>query len=304
MLEYTRFYTRVHSNKTSDNNKKGVKMREIDAIKSNNFKFNKKFGQNFIFDKNLLNAIIDDSQITKNDDVLEIGPGAGTLTKVIASKARKVVSYEIDTNLKPILEENLQGVNNSDIVFADALKTDIKDIESNFDGEYKIVANLPYYITTPLIFKFVQETKKVKSMSIMVQKEVGDRLTAKAGDDEYGSISAVLDFYGNVKILRNVPRRMFVPAPNVDSCVVQIEFVKNKYNANADTFEKIVKSAFLNRRKTLANNLSINFSVTKQQVYEMLNMLGINEQARGDSLNTSQFVEITKIFDKKGIKSK
>lgn len=279
-------------------------MSEIEAIKSNNFKFNKKFGQNFIFDKNLLNAIIDDSKITKDDDVLEIGPGAGTLTKVIASKAKKVVSYEIDTNLKPILEENLQGVENSRIIFADALKTNIKDIESNFDGEYKIVANLPYYITTPLIFKFVQETKKVQTMSIMVQKEVGDRLIAKPKDNEYGAISAVLDFYGNVKILRNVPRRMFVPAPNVDSCVVQIEFVKNKYDANADTFEKIVKSAFLNRRKTLANNLSVNFYITKQEVYEILKSIGINEQARGDSLSTNDFVQITKIFDKKGIKSK
>lgn len=279
-------------------------MSEIDAIKTNNFKFNKKFGQNFIFDKNLLNAIIDDSNITKQDEVLEIGPGAGTLTKVIASKAKKVVSYEIDTNLKPILEENLQGVKNSRIIFADALKTNIKDIESNFLGEYKIVANLPYYITTPLIFKFVQETKKVKSMSIMVQKEVGDRFIAKPKDEEYGSISVVLDFYGDVKILRNVPRRMFVPAPNVDSCVVQIEFVKNKFDANAILFEKIVKSAFLNRRKTLANNLSVNFLVSKQEVYEILKSIGINEQARGDSLSTHEFVEITKIFDKKGIKSK
>ena len=279
-------------------------MSEIDLVKTNNFKFNKKFGQNFIFDKNLLNAIIDDSKITKDDEVLEIGPGAGTLTKVIASKAKKVVSYEIDTNLKPILKENLQGVENSRIIFADALKTNIKDIESNFDGEYKIVANLPYYITTPLIFKFVQETKKVQTMSIMVQKEVGDRLIAKPKANEYGAISAVLDFYGNVKILRNVPRRMFVPAPNVDSCVVQIEFVKNKYDANADTFEKIVKSAFLNRRKTLANNLSVNFAISKQEVYEILNLLGINEQARGDSLSTNDFVQITKIFDKKGIKSK
>ena len=279
-------------------------MSEIDAIKLNNFKFNKKFGQNFIFDKNLLNAIIDDSNITKQDDVLEIGPGAGTLTKVIASKAKKVVSYEIDTNLKPILEENLKNVENAYIIFSDALKTDIKEIESNFEGEYKIVANLPYYITTPLIFKFLQQTNKVQTMSIMVQKEVGDRLTAKAGDDEYGSISVVLDFYANVKILRNVPRRMFVPAPNVDSCVVQIEFVKNKYDANADTFEKIVKSAFLNRRKTLANNLSVNFMITKQEVYDILLSLQINEQARGDSLTAEQFVEITKLFDKKGIKSK
>lgn len=279
-------------------------MKEIDLIKNNDFKFNKKFGQNFIFDKNLLNAIIEDSNICKDDEVLEIGPGAGTLTKVIASKAKKVVSYEIDTNLKPLLTENLLGIDNSTIIFADALKTDILEIEKNFTSDYKIVANLPYYITTPLIFKFVQQTKRVKTMSIMVQKEVGDRLISKAGDKDYGAISCVLDFYGNVKILRNVPRRMFVPAPNVDSCVIQIEFVKGKYDANSELFEKIVRSAFLNRRKTLANNLSVNFDISKQEVYDILKSLNINEQARGDSLSTSDFVKITKIFDKKSIKSK
>ena len=203
-------------------------MKEFEALQKNDFKFNKKFGQNFIFDKNLLTAIINDSGINKNDDVLEIGPGAGTLTRVIAEKAKKVVSYEIDLNLKPILEENLKGLNNSQVVFEDALKAKIEDIEKHFEGEYKIVANLPYYITTPLIFKFTKETKKVLSMCIMVQKEVGERLVANNKSSDYGSISTVLDFYGNVKILRQVPRRMFVPSPNVDSCIVQIEFVKNK----------------------------------------------------------------------------
>jgi len=273
-------------------------MKEIDLISQNNFKFNKKFGQNFIFDKNLLNAIIEDSGITKDDQVLEIGPGAGTLTKVIASKAKNVVSYEIDTNLQPILKENLKEVLNSKIVFADALKTNIKEIEKNFDGEYKIVANLPYYITTPLIFKFVEETNKVKSMSIMVQKEVGERLVAKNTNNEYGAISVVLDFYADVKILRQVPRRMFVPAPNVDSCVVQICFKKDKFNANAKTFEKVVKSAFSNRRKTLANNLSKDFSIGKKELGEMLVSLGYSETVRGDSLSTFDFVRISKEFDK------
>ena len=215
-------------------------MSELDLLQKNNFKFAKKFGQNFIFDKNLLAAIINDSGITKEDDVLEIGPGAGTLTKVIAEKAKKVISYEIDTNLHPILQENLKGVINSKIIFADALKAHISEIEKNFDGDYKIVANLPYYITTPLIFKFVKETSRVVSMSIMVQKEVGERLIAKSLDKDYGAISAVLDFYSNVKILRQVPRHMFVPSPNVDSCVVQINFVKNKFVANAEIFEKVL----------------------------------------------------------------
>ena len=273
-------------------------MSEFESLKKNNFTFSKKYGQNFIFDKNLLNAIIEDSEINSDDDVLEIGPGAGTLTKVIASKAKKVISYEIDKTLEPVLKENLFGVKNSKIIFADALKADIKSIESNFDGEYKIVANLPYYITTPLIFKFIKETKKIKSMSIMVQKEVGERLIAKNTDREYGSISVILDFYGEVKILRQVPRRMFTPSPNVDSCVVQINFIKNKYDVDPMLFEKIVKSAFSNRRKTLANNLAKDFNVSKEKLTDIIVEAGFKDDVRGDSLATDHFVLLTKVFDK------
>lgn len=277
-------------------------MKESDILKQNNFNFNKKFGQNFIYDKNLLNAIIEQSGINSEDEVLEIGPGAGTLTKVIAQKAKKVVSYEIDTNLKPILEENLKDVTNAKIIFQDALKTDLNEIESNFTNEYTLIANLPYYITTPLIFKFLK-SERVKSMCIMVQKEVGQRLIATNKDKEYGAISAILDFYGDVKILRQVPRHMFTPVPNVDSCVVQINIKRNKNNANADLYEKIIKSAFANRRKTLANNLSNDFNVTKQQVYDFLKQLSLPEQIRGDALTTMNFVQITNIFDKNSVKS-
>ena len=278
-------------------------MKESDILKQNNFNFNKKFGQNFIYDKNLLNAIIEQSGINSEDEVLEIGPGAGTLTKVIAQKAKKVVSYEIDTNLKPILAENLKDVTNAKIIFQDALKTDLNEIESNFKNEYTLIANLPYYITTPLIFKFLK-SERVKSMCIMVQKEVGQRLIATNKDKEYGAISAILDFYGDVKILRQVPRHMFTPVPNVDSSVVQINIKRNKYNANADLYEKIIKSAFANRRKTLANNLSNDFNVTKQQVYDFLKQLSLPEQIRGDALTTLNFVQITNIFDKNSVKSK
>ncbi len=278
-------------------------MKESDILKQNNFNFNKKFGQNFIYDKNLLNAIIEQSGINSEDEVLEIGPGAGTLTKVIAQKAKKVVSYEIDTNLKPVLAENLKDVTNAKIIFQDALKTDLNEIESNFTNEYTLIANLPYYITTPLIFKFLK-SERVKSMCIMVQKEVGQRLIATNKDKEYGAISAILDFYGAVKILRQVPRHMFTPVPNVDSCVVQINIKRNKNNANADLYEKIIKSAFANRRKTLANNLSNDFNVTKQQVYDFLKQLSLPEQIRGDALTTMNFVQITNIFDKNSVKSK
>ena len=265
-------------------------------LSENNFRFNKQFGQNFIFDKNLLTAIVKDSNISKQDDVLEIGPGAGTLTKIIAEYSRKVVSYEIDKNLVPILEQNLQGVENSKIIFSDALKTDIKDIESNFDGEYKIVANLPYYITTPLIFKFIEQTKKVQSITIMVQKEVADRLIAKKGSKDYGTISIILDFYGKVKVLRNVPRRMFIPPPNVDSAMVQIEIIKNKYDADEDLFKKIVHSAFAMRRKTLQNNLSQSFGISKAQVEEILTQAGFVATIRGEQLSTEDYVKLTNVM--------
>ena len=265
-------------------------------LSENNFRFNKQFGQNFIFDKNLLTAIVKDSNISKQDDVLEIGPGAGTLTKIIAEFSKKVVSYEIDKNLVPILEQNLQGVENSKIIFADALKTDIKEIESNFDGEYKIVANLPYYITTPLIFKFIEQTKKVQSITIMVQKEVADRLVAKKGSKDYGTISIILDFYGKVKVLRNVPRRMFIPPPNVDSAMVQIEMIKNKYDADEELFKKIVHSAFAMRRKTLQNNLSQGFGISKAQVEEILQQAGFAPTVRGEQLSTEDYVKITNVM--------
>lgn len=278
-------------------------MNELETLKQHNFSFSKKFGQNFIFDKNLLSAIIEQSQINAQDEVLEVGPGAGTLTKIIAQKAKKVVSYEIDVNLKNILAENLKDVKNSQVIFADALKTPLEQIEQNFNGNYKLVANLPYYITTPLIFKFL-ESNRLKSMCIMVQKEVGQRLIATNKSADYGAISVVLDFYGDVKILRQVPRHMFVPAPNVDSCVVQININKNKYSANGELFESIVKSAFSNRRKTLANNLSKDFNISKEQVYKMLQTLNLSESVRGDALETSDFVHICQFFDKNRINSK
>lgn len=275
-------------------------MSELDTLKKNNFNFNKKYGQNFIFDKNLLEAIVDQSQICSDDEVLEIGAGAGTLTKIISNKAKKVVSFEIDEKLKPILQENLKGITNSTLVFADALKTPLNIIEEHFNGKYKLVANLPYYITTPLIFKFLQ-SDNLSSMCIMVQKEVGQRLIATNKSADYGAISVVLDFYGNVKILRQVPRHMFVPAPNVDSCVVQIDIDKNKYKTNSRLFESIVKSAFSNRRKTLANNLSKDFNISKAEVYTLLKSLNLTEDVRGDALSTADFVRISQLFDKNTI---
>ena len=271
-------------------------MEELSILQKNNFKFNKKYGQNFIFDKNLLNAIVADSEITKDDEVLEIGAGAGTLSKIISMNSKKLVCYEIDKSLEQVLKENLTGCNNTEIIFKDALKMPLNEIESKFDGDYYVVANLPYYITTPLIFKFVGKTTKIKSMCIMVQKEVGDRLVATSKSKDYGSISTILDFYSNVKIVRQVPRTVFVPSPKVDSCIVKIDFVNDKYNCDKVLFEKIVKSAFSNKRKTLANNLSKDFNMTKEKIFQILSDLKIDQNIRGDALSTLEFVKIAQKF--------
>ncbi|MBO5884737.1 MAG: ribosomal RNA small subunit methyltransferase A [Clostridia bacterium] len=259
----------------------------------NNFKFNKKFGQNFIFDKNLLAAIVSDSRVTKQDDVLEIGPGAGTLTNMIAQNCKKVVSYEIDENLKDILANNLAGVTNSTIVFKDALKTDILEIEQNFDGEYSIIANLPYYITTPLIFKFLEETEKVKTITIMVQKEVAQRLVAKNNSKDYGITTVLLDFYGVAKITRFVGRKMFTPMPNVDSAVVRIDLVKNKYNCNKQLFTKVVQASFSMRRKTMLNNISSSLGLSKDVATKILENANISVTARAEQLSTLDYVNLT-----------
>ena len=160
-------------------------MSTIDLLKKHGFKFNKKYGQNFIFDSNLLKSIVSDASVTKEDEVLEIGCGAGSLTKQLSLSAKKVVAYEIDENLAPVLNDNLAGCDNVEIVFKDVLKASIEEIESKFSGDYILVANLPYYITTPIIFKFLEEATRLKRLVIMVQKEVAERLCASENTEDF-----------------------------------------------------------------------------------------------------------------------
>lgn len=270
-------------------------MNEI--LKKYDFKFNKSFGQNFIFDTNLLKAIASDADINKTTDVLEIGTGAATLTKVLAEMAAKVVSYEVDKNLMPVIEENLIGVENVQVKFGDILEQSMPSIEQNFNGEYKMVANLPYYITTPIIFKFLEESKNLKTMVIMVQKEVAERLCSKAGSENYGAITASINLWGNAKITRIVKRNMFVPAPNVDSAIVRIDYEPNKYDIlDVNLTKQVIKSAFNMRRKTLANNLKNSFKLTGEQVTFVLNKSGLNDKIRGEALSTEQFVTVSNIM--------
>ncbi len=268
-----------------------------DLLKKYDFKFNKSFGQNFIFDTNLLRAIASDADIDKSTQVLEIGTGAGTLTKILGDMAKSVVSYEVDKNLKPVIEENLAGVTNVQVKFGDILEQSINSIEQNFSGEYKMVANLPYYITTPIIFKFLEQSTNLKTMVIMVQKEVAERLCATEGSANYGAITASIKLWGNAKITRIVKRNMFVPAPNVDSAIVRIDYEPNKFNISDISLTKqVIRSAFNMRRKTLANNLKTSFNLSPEQIINILNKANLNEKIRGEALPVNKFVEIANLI--------
>ncbi len=256
------------------------------------FNFKKKYGQNFLSDKNLLKAIVSDSEVSKDDTVLEIGAGAGALTQELSSIANKVIAFEIDADLEEtLLSLNLKNVT---FIFQDFMKVSLKDFEKDLD-RYKVVANLPYYITTPIIFKLLEESEKVESLTIMVQKEVAERIVCEAGSKDYGILSVMIKFYGEAKINRIVKRQMFNPMPNVDSAVVTIKIDRAKYaSINREKFSKLVKTAFSMRRKTLLNNLSALFSkeILKSKFDEKF------LTRRAESLTIDEFINMYKILEK------
>ena len=269
-----------------------MEVKEI--LRDCNFEFKKKFGQNFITDGNLLDAIVCDAGITENDEVLEIGVGSGTLTKALADKAKRVIGYEIDKSLFDVLSLSLKGYDNVSIVFKDFLKASADEVNSQFNGSFKVVANLPYYITTNIIFALVEKNFNVSSLTLMVQKEVADRLSSKPNTKDYGTITAELDSIGYVETKRIVNRNMFMPVPNVDSAVVNIKLDKNKYDIkNLDLHKKVIRAAFSMRRKTLANCLKSNFSLSQNQIEKLFNELGFDKNIRGEALTTEQFVNLS-----------
>lgn len=271
-------------------------------LSRNGFSFKKQFGQNFITDTNLLKSIAESAGIDENSTVVEIGTGAGTLTREIAKIAKKVYSFEVDKNLRPVLEETLSGLDNVEVIFRDFLKTDIKEFEKSV-GEYTVIANLPYYITSPLVMKFVEESEKVKNLVIMVQEEVALRFCAKENTSDYGAITAAIALRGESKIIKRVSRNMFYPRPNVDSAVVKIDFVENRIPVkDKNVYRETVRCAFLSRRKTLENNMVNCFKMTRDEVKQILAESGIPEKARGETLSPEKLALLAdKIFEyKKG----
>ena len=276
-------------------------MAVLDELKKYNFNFSKKFGQNFIFDTNLLVSIVSSANLPDNAQVLEIGTGAGTLTKIIADKASKVISFEIDPNLREYLTDKFAGTPNVELVFQDVMNVATDKIDDMFDGQYHMIANLPYYITTPIIFKFLEESKKLKTLTIMVQQEVADRLIAKENTADYGAITASIGTIGEAKIVKRINRKMFTPAPNVDSAIVQITIDRNKYKIDdIKTLRATIKSAFAMRRKTLSNNLKASFGLSTDAINEILTEINLPISVRGEVLSPAKFVELSNaIFARK-----
>lgn len=270
-------------------------MRKVkDILISNNFRFNHKLGQNFITDTNFLNKIVALSGVDCDDTVVEIGTGAGTLTKALADKAKKVFTFEVDEGLLPILNETLEGYSNIDLKFLDVLKLSDQQLISIIGGDFKLVANLPYYVTTALIMRFLESEVKPKSITIMVQKEVAERLVAKNNTAEYGAITMSLALYGDAKIVENVSRNIFYPVPNVDSALVRIDLHDKYKNENIALVQRLIKSAFMMRRKTLINNLSAAFSISKEASKEILESLGFDAKIRGEALSLDDIILISK----------
>lgn len=266
----------------------------LDILKKNNFMFKKKFGQNFITDTNLLDAIVNDAGITKDDEVLEIGTGAGTLTMALATKCKKVLSLEIDNSLRPILSQNFNGFNNIELCFADFMKVSSSELNNHFSKSFKVVANLPYYITTPIIFKLINQGFNVESITIMVQKEVADRLTATSGAKDYGSITVLISSIADATVTRVVNRKMFTPAPNVDSAIVNINLKPNKYFIkDYNLHSKVIESAFSMRRKTLSNCLKSKLNLSQEQINSLFDKLNLHPQIRGEVLDTQHFVKLS-----------
>ncbi len=267
------------------------------AISASGFGFKKKFGQNFITDERLLDEIAALSGAGEGDTVVEIGCGAGTLTRAVAKRVKKIISFEVDKTLEGVLARTLAGVDNAEESIADFLKVDLRELEERI-GEYRIVANLPYYITTPLIMKILEESKKCLSLTVMVQEEVAQRFCALPDTPEYGAITAAIALRASAKTVRKVPRTYFYPRPNVDSAVVNLEIQDGRIAVkDTETYKKTVRAAFLSRRKTLVNNLMNAFKLSRTAAESVLSGCGIDVKARGETLSPEQFAILSdKLF--------
>ncbi len=263
-----------------------------ETLKKYDFNFKKKFGQNFLKDKNILNNIVLESKIDKDTLVIEIGVGAGALTLAMKDKAKQILGYEIDQTLKPILEENFINIKNIDIIYDDFLNRNIKeDIKKYKYKKLYVVANLPYYITTPIIKKLIDEELNIEKIVIMVQKEVGNRFNATINTKAYGSLTIYLNYYFEIKKLMDVSRNCFIPKPNVDSVIIEMTRRKDKFKVNNEKlFFKLVRDSFTYKRKNLKNNLK---KYDLEKINNVLSKYNMDLNSRAESITIEQFIDIS-----------
>lgn len=277
-----------------------------DVIRQHQFTLKKSLGQNFLIDENILNNIASAADIDEESYVLEIGPGAGALTQVLASRGKKVIAVEIDQRLEPVLKDTLQDFDNVSVHFGDVLKLDLHQIidqECPPGVPVKVVANLPYYVTTPILMKLLTDGLPIKTIVVMIQKEVAGRLQAEPGEKSYGSLSIAVQYLAEPKIVMTVPKTVFVPQPNVDSAVIRLDIrPEKKVKVDDETFfYKLVRASFAQRRKTLMNNLINNLydKTQKEQLLEVLEQTGIDPGRRGETLTIEEFARLSDVLSHK-----
>ena len=283
----------------------GIPANTIAVLQKYHFNFQKKYGQNFLIDTRVLEKIIEESRITKEDCVLEIGPGIGTMTQYLAEHAKEVVAVEIDKALIPILEDTLSAYDNVTVINDDILKVDINQIvqEKNHGKAIKVVANLPYYITTPIIMGLFESHVPLKSITIMVQKEVADRMQVGPGTKDYGALSLAVQYYAKPRIVANVPPNCFMPRPNVGSAVIRLErYEKPPVSVNDEKYMfALIRASFNQRRKTLVNGLlnAGNLNLTKEQILDALEQMELSPTVRGEALTLAQFAALSNLLGRK-----
>ena len=283
----------------------GIPANTTAVLQKYNFNFQKKFGQNFLIDTHVLDKIIQESRITKDDFVLEIGPGIGTMTQYLCENAREVAAVEIDKNLIPILADTLSEYDNVEVINEDILKVDINRLaqEKNGGRPIKVVANLPYYITTPIIMGLFESHVPIDSITIMVQKEVADRMQVGPGTKDYGALSLAVQYYAKPEIVANVPPNCFMPRPNVGSAVIRLTRHSEPpvQVENEKLMFKLIRASFNQRRKTLANGLgnAPDIPLSKEEIQESILELGVPVTIRGEALTLEQFATLSNIISAK-----
>ena len=281
----------------------GIPSNTIEILKKYNFSFQKRFGQNFLIDTHVLEKIVDEAGIDEDDCVLEIGPGIGTMTQYLCERAGRVIAVEIDKALIPILNDTLSSYSNVEIINEDILKVDITNLCNKYNSgrPIKVVANLPYYITTPIIMGLFESGCPIESITIMVQKEVADRMKCGPGSKDYGALSLAVQFYSNPEIVANVSPESFIPKPGVGSTVIRLtRYPKPPVEVDDEKYMfKLIRAAFNMRRKTMVNSLmSGNLGLTKEEILSAIDKLNLSPQVRGEALTLNEFAALSNILSK------